>query len=235
MYRVWSLPWYSNPKAEQQALQKAIEEATPSRKQAQLYVVRRQVHSVTPTFDWVKTVELDRANLEIAIPADAQPKTHPHLIQMLMKPLLIQEGPLSTSMVLTRMCQLLPAKRTSRNREAVESVLRQLSANCLIQTQYGFYWHQDSDMKPRIPVDQFRDFSDLYPPHVLSFVRYYLNGTVEKRLSITEMAELLMNLVGWSAISQEGLEKYSKGIIQVVTDTEIDLVDGRLVLSGVSD
>ena len=234
VYRVWSLPWYSNPKSEQMALSKRIQTAAPPSVNRRSFVVTRVSQSSVPSLNWVKTQKLDVGTLNIEIPADAQPKSHPQLITSLMSPLLKQEGPLSRDMIVTRMCQMIPSRRTSRNRDAVDKVLRRLMASKSILRKHGFYWHVDSDLNPRIPLDDFRDFADLYPPHVLIFVRFYLNGSVEKRLSLTETAVLLMNLVGWSSISKARLQEYSDGIVRVVADSNIDVRDGMLSLSTIS-
>ena len=97
-------------------------------------------------------------------------------------------------------------------------------------SKHGFYWHSESNLKPRIPLKEFRDFTDLYPPHVLSFVRYYLKGSVEKSLKLNEVAELLMTLVGWNVIGTARLDEYSNGIVQVISDSNIEARSGVLIL-----
>lgn len=226
VYRVWSLPWYTNPKAEQLALQKAIVDSVPSTNKRQTFVVERVMTAEVPRFDWVKTIQLDLSTLDVEIPDDAQPKTHSHLVTRLIIPLLKQEGPLSTKMIIDRICKLIPSKKTSRNRDAVETVLRQqVSANAIL-TKHGFYWHADSNLKPRIPHKQYRNFDTLYPPHVLSFIRFYINGSVEKQLGLKEVATLLMQLVGWEVITENRLKEFCTGITQVCTDSDLCVRDG---------
>jgi len=226
VYRVWSLPWYTNPKAEQLALQKAIVDSVSSKIRQEPYVVERVMMAEVPTFDWVKTTQLDVRTLDVVIPDDAQPKTHPHLITQLMIPLLKQEGPLSIKMIIGRICKLIPSRQTSRNREAVEKVLRQQVSANVIRTKHGFYWHAESNLKPRVPNKEYRFFDALYPPHVLSFLRFYLNGSVEKQLGLNEMATLLMQLVGWEVITDTRLKEFSTGITQVCTDSDLSVRDG---------
>ncbi len=228
VYRVWSLPWYTNPKAERLALQKAIVDSVSSKTSRNQFVVERVMTAEMSTFDWVKTTQLDISTLDVDIPSDAQPKTHSHLVTQLLIPLLKQEGPLSTNMIIVRMCKLIPSRKTSRNKDAIKKVLRQQVSVKAIQTKYGFYWHPDSNLKPRIPTKEDRDFVALYPPHVLSFLRFYLNGSVEKQLGLNEMATLLMQLVGWEVITDNRLKEFSTGITQVCTDSDIQVRDGIL-------
>ena len=214
------------------ALSKRIQTAVPPAITRETFVVERVSESSAPALDWVKTQQLDVSTLNITIPPDAQPKSHPHILTLLMIPLLKQEGPLSRDMIVTRMCQMVPSRRTSRNRDAIDKVLRQLLVSKSILTKHGFYWHVDSNLQPRVPLEDFRSFADLYPPHVLTFVRFYLNGSVDNCLSLTETAGLLMDLVGWSSIGKARLQEYMDGIVQVVADSNIDVKDGTLSIGA---
>ena len=160
---------------------------------------------------------------QLEIPSGAQAKSHGELVTQILPLLCTQEGPLSKDMIVTRICQLLPSKRTKRNRESIEHVMNTLCHQGILNTEYGFYWTTESELSPRIPGNGFRDFDNLYPPHVLDFVRFYLRGSVDHSVHLDELVEILMTLVGWESMSQTRLLEFKSGITQLIPGSNMTL------------
>jgi hypothetical protein len=223
VYRVWSLPWYTNPDAEKSALKVVIERTSLPKISESSFVLTRRNDTISQSLDWIGTTQWSLEDSAIVVPSGAQAKSHGGLVERIVPCLLTQEGPLSRNMVTTRVCQLLPSKRTKRNRDAIEEVLNKLSHRDRIQTEYGFYWTPQSDLSPRVPGNGFRDFEHLYPPHVLDFVRFYLNGSVDHSVQIHELVEILMTLVGWESLSQTRIQEFTSGIRLLLVGSDMAL------------
>jgi|GEM_PF-5113637 len=223
VYRVWSLPWYTNPEAEKMALQQVLKDSATPTLEEYAFVLQRRQDTISQSLDWIRTTQFSVVESQLEIPSGAQAKSHGELVKQILPLLCTQEGPLSKDMIVTRICQLLPSKRTKRNRESIEHVMNTLCHQGILNTEYGFYWTTESELSPRIPGNGFRDFDNLYPPHVLDFVRFYLRGSVDHSVHLDELVEILMTLVGWESMSQTRLLEFKSGITQLIPGSNMTL------------
>ncbi len=230
VYRVWSLPWYTNPEAERVALKQVLESAARPVVENKTFTLRRRERTTVQSLSWIQTKRLSRETLQPAIASDAQPQSHPKELSIVVQRLLKQEGPLSQDMIVKRVCTLMGVRRGKKNRTVILAVVEQLKGRAEVKSKHGFYWTRTTDLSPRIPGYEFRHFAELYPPHVLDFVRFYVEGSVEKSVHLTELAELLMELVGWEIKNQKRIDEFSQGLIATLSDTNLKVVEGVVAI-----